>query len=80
MSAPVLYWPKLFEGKVWTYNTFGYGNGDGNGWGYGNGYGDGWGNCSWNINRKGGSYSGRGDGFVGDSTGYGLDNGDGGSR
>jgi|LakMenEpi03Aug12_release.lakeMendotaPanAssembly.Ray.scaffolds.fasta_scaffold3310244_1 hypothetical protein len=75
-EAPVLHWPKLFEGKVWTFN----GPGVGDGIGYGTGYGDDWGNSSFYISRGGGSYAGRGDGFVGDSTGYGLGNGDGGSR
>ena len=50
MTAPVLHWPKLFEGQVGLKKTSygwenGWGNGDdcehGDGDGNGNGYGDG---------------------------------------
>ena len=47
-GAPVLHWPKLFEGQVgWQKKSYGkgygygYGNGDGDGRGYGNGNGNG---------------------------------------
>lgn len=75
VSAPVLHWPKLFEGQMWVIN-----NSDGDGIGYGKGYGDDWGNCSFDIKIKGGRYRGYGDGFVGDGHGFGLGNGDGASR
>ena len=50
MTAPVLHWPKLFEGQVGLKKTSygwendwgdGYGDGDGNGNGKGYGYGNG---------------------------------------
>ena len=75
-GAPVIHWPKLFEGKLWVINKCSSGDGIG----YGAGYGDDWGNCSFNIKVNGGSYRGRGDGFVGDGHGFGLGNGDGASR
>ena len=52
-GAPVLHWPKLFEGQVWVNN---YHN-SGDGVGYGAGYGDDCGNCSFNIKVYGSSYS-----------------------
>ena len=49
MTAPVLHWPKLFEGQSGWQKTssgrdgygygYGYGYGDGYGYGYGDGYG-----------------------------------------
>jgi len=58
--APVLHWPKLFEGQV-GLKKMGYGNGNGtgshDGWpdgtGDGYGYGDGWGSgntSGWGFN------------------------------
>ena len=43
-GAPVLHWPKLFEGQI-GLTRYDYSNGNGNGYGNGNdGWGDGWGN------------------------------------
>ena len=78
MTAPVLHWPKLFEGQL---GLVGYSaNGSGDGYGYGTLYGDDWGNSSFGSSRNGGNYRARGDGFIGDGVGFGLGNGDGASR
>ena len=80
-GAPVLHWPKLFEGKVWAEREY-WERGDGDGYssdGDGDGYGDGYSS----------GYSsgyGRGNGFGGSKNdtkgggGYALTNGNGWSR
>ncbi len=49
MTAPVLHWPKLFEGQVCPEGEPAY-NGRGSGYGYGNGSGNGWGDSDYDGN------------------------------